>query len=139
MKQPITGSCFCGAVKYEADAEILGAGLCHCRQCQHITGGTSWPFIVVPSESLKVSGNLQEFTRIGSSGKQVHAGFCPSCSTTLFGRPEVWPHIRTISASTLDHNEKFEPKMHAWTEDAPEWETFVSNIPKYDKNPTKSD
>jgi hypothetical protein len=37
-KPLLTGSCMCGAVRFEVTAPLLGALYCHCRRCQHRTG-----------------------------------------------------------------------------------------------------
>lgn len=70
----MTGRCFCGNIRYHIFDEVIKREVCHCRSCQHLTGGSSWPFIVVKSESLHISGDLKEFTRKGANG-QVHLGF----------------------------------------------------------------
>ena len=132
----LNGGCYCGNVKYEVTGDILKTGVCHCIDCQHLSGGSSWPFVVVPSCELNIMGDFKEYSRIGASGKKVHAGFCPTCGSTLFGRPEIWPHIRTISASSLNDKSGFSPEMHVWVQDAPEWITFTPNLPKFKRNPT---
>ena len=38
MANHITGSCLCGAVKYEINGDPVFAGLCHCKDCQKYTG-----------------------------------------------------------------------------------------------------
>jgi len=38
---PLTGGCMCGAVRYEIDAPLEGAGYCHCTRCQRRTGGAA--------------------------------------------------------------------------------------------------
>lgn len=134
--QEITGGCFCGKVRYTIGEPILKGGICYCTQCQKISGGSSWPFVVVKGDSFKISGDtFKEFTRKGASGKNVRAGFCSECSTTIMGRPELWPDIRTISASTLDNPDLFHIEMQVWTEDAPSWATLDRNIPIFPKNP----
>ncbi len=50
----ITGKCFCGEVQYTIKANILKSGICHCHDCQRLTGGTAWPFIVVPFSSPQI-------------------------------------------------------------------------------------
>jgi len=52
----VTGKCFCGEIHYKIEADILKSGICHCYDCQRLTGGTAWPFIVIPQESLLVQG-----------------------------------------------------------------------------------
>lgn len=112
----ITGKCFCGEVQYTIKANILKSGICHCHDCQRLTGGTAWPFIVVPYESLAVQGKTKEFTRPGASGKPVHVSFCGRSGSTLFGKPEICPHIRIVGASSLDDKTLFSPDMYVWTE-----------------------
>lgn len=131
----LSGGCYCGAISYEVTEAPLKTGVCYCRDCQHLSGGSSWPFVVVPSNALIVTGNLIEFKRVGSSGKDVYAGFCDQCSTTLFGRPDVWPHIRTVSASTLHHYKDFIPEMHAWVKEAPAWVVLSNDQPQFAENP----
>ena len=35
----VTGGCYCKKIRYEAEGEPLMRGLCHCRECQYISGG----------------------------------------------------------------------------------------------------
>lgn len=132
---PLQGGCFCKKVRYKISDKIIKTGVCHCRECQHLTGGGFYPFVVIKCESITISGDLREFSRLGASGQLVHCGFCPHCGSTLFGRPEVWPHIRTVSASSLDEYKNFKPSMHVWVEEAQPWITLDHNIPVFLKNP----
>lgn len=36
--KPVSGSCFCGAVRYEAEVNLRAAYYCHCQACQKLTG-----------------------------------------------------------------------------------------------------
>src|SRR5712671_3307645 len=47
---PLTGSCFCGAVKYALSAPPVLRAYCHCTQCQRLTG--MFPFLNFNYESL---------------------------------------------------------------------------------------
>lgn len=141
MKQvdllPLRGSCYCGHITYEVTEEVLKKGVCHCHSCQKLTGGACWPFLLVKSESLQIHGQVKELTRLGESGHNVHVGFCPECGTTLFGRPDAWPNIRTVSASTVDNAKDFIPDMHVWTEDKQTWISMSPDIPQFSANRTK--
>ena len=134
-QESITGGCFCGQVRYENSGKILNAGLCHCVDCQRLTGGAAWPFFVVFHTDLKVTGDVVEFPRTGASGHEVHMGSCAACGSRLFGRSDHWAKIRTVSASSLDNASLFTPKMHLWTAHAPGWTAFVPGLPKFEHNP----
>lgn len=34
----ITGGCHCGAIRYEAEVDPATAGICHCTDCQVLSG-----------------------------------------------------------------------------------------------------
>jgi hypothetical protein len=100
-RKMITGKCFCGAIQYKIEANILKSGVCHCYACQRLTGGAAFPFIAIPQESLIIQGVTKELARLGASGKQMHINYCGTCGSTLFGRPEIWPHIRIVSSTPI--------------------------------------
>jgi hypothetical protein len=67
MKVPFTGGCACGAIRYECNAEPIMMGKCHCRDCQHISGGPFVPFVIVlharvQRENDKANPNVREYT-----------------------------------------------------------------------------
>ena len=35
----LEGGCYCGSVLYVAEGEPMMKAQCHCRECQHLTGG----------------------------------------------------------------------------------------------------
>ncbi len=132
-----SGGCLCGKVRYHIKQEPMLVGRCHCRSCQQATGGAYYPFIAVATESINVCGDYSEHERIGASGHKVYAGFCKSCGSTLFGRPEVWPHLRTVSIMSLDDPSLFEPQVDVWMEDAWPWALSREGVASFPKNPKK--
>ena len=44
IKKPITGGCFCGAIRWEADG-VFDAGYCHCSVCRRISGAPVYSFV----------------------------------------------------------------------------------------------
>jgi tRNA-binding protein len=74
---------------------------------------------------------LKEFTRDAASGHKVKMGFCENCGSSVHGRSERWPHLRIVSASSLDDSKWFSPDMYVWTQDAPSWVVFDPVIPRF--------
>jgi len=52
----IQGGCHCGKVSYEAEADPAKAGICHCTDCQTLSGSPYVAFIQVPAAGFKLRG-----------------------------------------------------------------------------------
>ncbi|MBQ0718635.1 MAG: GFA family protein [Gammaproteobacteria bacterium] len=131
METPLTGGCFCGAIRYRITAPPFGQANCHCRACQRATGGAFAGVLLVPTEALEVAGEYREFTELGDSGNKVSRGFCPQCGSTLFARTTRIASMRPVYAATLDKPELFTPTLDAWVDFAQPWVTMDESLPKY--------
>ena len=61
---PITGGCYCGAVRYEAEGDPIMKAQCHCRECQYFTGGQPNDFMAMPEAGFKYTkGEPKRFTK----------------------------------------------------------------------------
>ena len=47
----IEGGCHCGHIKYEAEVDPAGAGICHCTDCQVFSGSAFRVVVSTPAES----------------------------------------------------------------------------------------
>src|SRR6185503_6970729 len=72
MVAPFSGGCLCGAVRYEVSAEPVAFMLCHCRDCQYVSGGEPAAVVVVPAGSISIlKGGVKGFAVKGESGSDV--------------------------------------------------------------------
>ena len=55
MAKSYTGGCACGAIRYECTAEPIVILKCHCRDCQHITGGRFAAAVLLPAEAFRLT------------------------------------------------------------------------------------
>ena len=82
-----SGKCLCGSASVSYTGEPKLKALCHCTDCQKITGSAFSTNFLIPEENFKVeSGNLKEYEKTGFSGKPIISYFCPDCGTTLYRR-----------------------------------------------------
>ena len=76
------GRCLCGKVSYSFNqSDAISAHHCHCKDCQKITGSGKATILLVPSNSLKIEGDLKFFTVSGTAGSSVSRGFCKECGS----------------------------------------------------------
>lgn len=134
MEMPFSGGCFCGDIRYRVTARPFGQANCHCRACQHATGGAFAGVVLVPTEALTITGEYSEYTGLGDSGHKVSRGFCPRCGTTLFARTTRIKTMRPIYAVTLDRPELFKPTLDAWIDFAQPWVVMDPDLPKFKRD-----
>lgn len=134
MKTPFTGSCLCGAIRYECSAEPIIMGNCHCRDCQQVTGTAFAAAILVPRNAVTITGEVKYYDVIGDSGSLVGRGFCPNCGSRLFSRPPI-PELMGITAGSLDDPREFQPIMDIYTDSAQPWDYMNPDLPKFAKMP----
>jgi hypothetical protein len=134
MKTPFTGSCMCGAVRYECTAEPIAMVNCHCRDCQRATGTAFAAAMLVPANAVEIVGNVNYYDVICDSGKIIGRGFCPNCGSRLFSKPPL-PEFLGIMAGSLDYPSEFQPSMDIYTSSAQHWGCMNPELPKFDKMP----
>ena len=71
-----TGSCLCGAIRFEVAGELAPPDACHCSLCRR-QSGHYWASTDVPRAALTVRGE-DKLSWYRSSDK-VRRGFCPVC------------------------------------------------------------
>ena len=130
------GGCHCGAVRYTVEGDPLHSALCHCSDCRKASGAPMVGWIMVPKESVTVTG---EPTRYVSSEHAVRT-FCGTCGSGLFYINEVvLPGMVDIQLATLDDPGAFPPAAHIQWADTASWMQDVQHLPKFDRFPDQDD
>jgi len=82
----IDGRCHCGVITYEAEIDPEKVLICHCTDCQTLSG-TAFR-IVVPALAGSfelISGDPKTYIKTAESGAKRAMVFCPECGTQLYG------------------------------------------------------
>jgi hypothetical protein len=117
------GTCLCGGVTFEVDADPDGLRVCHCTSCKQLSGGAGTVnFRASPSAIRIVEGKelLQSFTPEGGTTKT----FCRTCGTNLFGGG--WPDSERCSVRVPNISEPLDVQVvaHGFVRSAAPWETL---------------
>lgn len=119
----LDGSCLCGNVTYSCDAEPIAAANCHCKHCQKSTGSAFSTVVVVPADSLEISGDTIGIyvTTSEESGLPARRHFCTNCGSALLTKAEASPELVFVKAGTLNDTSAVTPAIDVWAESKQEW------------------
>jgi hypothetical protein len=133
----ISGSCLCGAVRYECNAEPLGMAICHCSHCQKVSGSAFSVNIVVPAPSVTWQGQTPaSYADKGESGRSLSRKFCRNCGSSIATEAEGLPGALIIKAGTLDDLSWLKPNTHIWTSSAQPWVKIEPGATTFSKGRT---
>ncbi|WP_254532854.1 GFA family protein [Natrinema gelatinilyticum] len=83
MKRTYTGSCHCGAVRFEADLDLSqGSSRCNCSICAKLR---YW-FAFVPDEEFHLLQGANALTDYQIKPGSIYHRFCSRCGVKPFGR-----------------------------------------------------
>lgn len=81
----ITGACLCGGVRYEAEVDPPTVGICHCTDCQRLTGSAYRVTVpALPGRFRLLAGETKCYRKIGDHGRPSDQHFCGTCGSPLW-------------------------------------------------------
>ena len=132
---PWEGGCLCGAIRYRLTEDALGLHVCHCTNCQRITGSGFLMSMPVHRRALDVaSGAPQLFAYTSADGLAKREHRCAACGSCLWSETRV-PDVLAVQAGTLDDTSWLRPAAHIWTRSAQPWVEIPSDALLYDGQP----
>ena len=123
----MTGSCLCGAIKYEIVGQSLSQTVCHCDGCRRASGAPAVAWLTVPRGAFRLSGSLRYASvpnpRQGTcdgccSGKR---GFCPVCGSQLTFEDSRRADQVDVTVGTLDDPRSFKATQDVFPEQRLPW------------------
>ena len=121
-----TGSCLCGAVKFEVEGELGPPDGCHCTQCRKVSGHY-WVSTDIPRAALTIHGefNVAWFR----SSEKVQRGFCSTCGATLFWDP-IHKDFIGISMGAFDSPTGTRLAKHIFVADKGDYYDITDGLPQ---------
>lgn len=133
-KNPTTGQCLCGAVKFRISGEFDSFFLCHCSRCRKDSGsGHSANLFFSTAKLIWISGeaNIKTFHLLGSRHMK---SFCSDCGSALpISQPEIG--LIVAPAGSLDSQFDMRPNAHICCSSRVKWDNDLASIERIDGLP----
>lgn len=132
----IDGSCSCGNIKIEGEADPDKASVCHCTDCQSASGTAFRVSIPVSGATFKMTGQPTIFIKTtAESGNPRVQAFCPKCGSPIYSTtPGDGPQPSyMVRVGILRQRDQFVPKRQNWFRSALPWVTGLGAVHKNEK------
>ena len=130
----IDGGCHCGNITFVAEADPGEVRLCHCTDCQQLTGG---PYrVVVPVRKDRIEwrgGQAKVYVKTAESGARRIQAFCPECGTPVYSAPEGNAEVYGLRLGTIRQRAELRPAKQIWCRSALGWIRDLESIPQFAK------
>jgi len=120
MIQKVTGGCLCGAVRYAVSGPFTGFYLCHCKQCQKLTGSAFASNISAHPQTIEWLEGAQHVSAYQHPTREFSRAFCCLCGSALpFVNKSGTSLI--IPAGSLDEQPAIEPQANIFSAEEARW------------------
>lgn len=126
----LSGSCLCGAIRYEIHGQLGPIVHCHCSMCRKAQGSAFGTISPIPAASfvlLTGDGALKAYR----SSPDKERVFCSHCGSPLFSRRKSLPGTLRLRVGTLDDPLSQRPTAHIFTGSKASWHEITDALPQH--------
>jgi hypothetical protein len=127
----VDGRCHCGLVTYEAEIDPQAVSVCHCTDCQSLTGSPYRVTVICTGEQIRMTGKPPKiYAKTGDNGRTRFQHFCTECGSPLFtsgegNEADDWG----IRWGSIRQRDRLKPARQIWCRSAVAWINEVAGLP----------
>jgi len=125
----IDGACHCGAVTFTAEIDPDRVMVCHCTDCQVLSGAPFRAVVAAPIETLTVRGTTRSYVKVAQSSNRRAQVFCPDCATPLWATAPENATSVVIRLGCVRQRAQLRPTVQIWQHSALPWLAELALVP----------
>lgn len=131
----IDGACHCGRIRYEAEIDPARVELCHCTDCQLLTGTAFRATVSIPERDFSMKGDPKLYVKTtADSGTPRVQAFCGECGSPIYSTSVgEGPRIYNLRLGTARQRAELPPQKQYWWRSALPWVTALADLPRADR------
>lgn len=126
----IDGRCHCGRIFYEAEIDPENVILCHCTDCQTISGAPYRANVPAAADAFTLHGQPRTYVKTAASGNRLVLAFCPDCGAALYSAALENPRVFNLRLGAIAQRAELAPKAQFWCRSAMPWAMNLSFLPR---------
>lgn len=124
----IDGGCHCGALSFRAEVNPDNVILCHCTDCQTISGAPYRVNVPVLMTKFDLTGEPKRYVKTGDSGAEVVTTFCETCGSALYSARGERPDFVFLRVGAVNQRSELPPKAQGFCSSAMPWAMDLSGV-----------
>jgi len=126
----VEGGCHCGAIRFAAQVDPERVTLCHCTDCQQLSGGPYRATVPAPAATFRLTaGDPRSYIKTADSGARRRHAFCGDCGTPIYATSVEAPQSYSLRIGTLDQRRALTPRRQIWRRSALPWCDDLRGVP----------
>lgn len=127
----VEGRCHCGQITYDAIVDPVKVTICHCADCQMLTGSAYRVTVPAPRQTFSLrSGQPKIYVKTADSGTRRAHAFCPDCGTPIYSAAVTDPPTYSLRVGCLQQRAELRPTKQQWCQSALSWAMNLEGIQK---------
>ena len=127
----IDGQCHCGYVTYEAEIDPADVAICHCTDCQTLSGGPFRAFVPAAADRFELRGAQPKvYVKRAASGRERIQAFCPECGTPLYSAVPGESPFFVLRIGAIQQRAELPPRRQYWCKSALPWALDLDPVAK---------
>jgi len=129
-----SGSCLCGAVRFEISGAFDGFFLCHCGRCRKNTGSAHAANLFSRTARLDWLAGEDQVRTYAVPDTRHRRNFCMQCGSAMPGL-QMDGALVVVPAGSIDGALGVRPDAHIFAANRADWDDRLEDLPRHDAFP----
>lgn len=130
----VNGQCHCGAIVYEATVDPAKASMCHCTDCQILSGAPFRASVPTRAEDFRLlKGQTRVYVKVADSGARRAQNFCGDCGSPIYVTSADDPKVYNLRLGPIRQRAEIPPLRQIWCDSRLDWTRDASSLPEVPK------
>jgi hypothetical protein len=126
----IDGACHCGRVSFEATIDPACVSICHCTDCQTLTGSPFRVTVLTSRDNIRLTGiEPAVYVKTGDNGGRRMQHFCSTCGSPVFTSGDDESGEWGIRWGSIRQRGALKPARQIWCRSVVPWLNDIAELP----------
>ena len=132
----VDGGCHCGNIRYEAEVDPAKVVICHCTDCQTLSGMAFRTVVPTSEGTFKLlAGTPKAYVKTGESGNKRVQTFCADCGSPIYSAAGPGRQVVGLRVGTIRQRDQLMPGDQYRFRSALAWLRDLPGVAKRTSNP----